>query len=314
MKRPTLPRALAPGATIGICSVSGPILSGKLDAAARAIEERGYKVILSPAACQRRGYLAGDDETRLSELHRMFQRPDVDAVFASRGGYGTSRILERVHCEVLAASRKPFVAFSDLTALQWLLFARTKLVTFSGPLAVEWAGGVVEAGLSGTLRLLSGTAQQDLLAGFTKDGFRVLRSGRCEGVLLPGNLTLMCSLLGTPFLPDLSGAILALEEVGEPRYRLDRLLFHLRNAGVFAVIGGLIVGNLTHGAPVEEGMPQVEEIVRDATAGLSFPILFGIPYGHGRERATLPVGARVRLDTERGDLLLLDPVVEEKSV
>ncbi len=313
MNQTQLPRPLAARATIGICSPSGPVAEGKLKAAVRAIERRGYKVVLSPSVFQRRGYLAGDDDTRVSELHAMFQRDDVDAVFVSRGGYGASRILRRIRLERIAGSRKPFVAFSDATALQWVLFARAGFVTFSGPLAVEWAGGVAEAGLAGTLDLLSGKVRGDVLAGYAKDGFKALRGGQCEGVLLPGNLTLICSLLGTPFLPDLSGAILVLEEVGEARYRVDRLLFHLRNAGVFARIGGLVIGDLTHGAPVEEGMPAVEEIVRDATASYGFPILFGVPYGHGSERATLPVGPRVRLDAERGELHLLDPVVEEAA-
>jgi muramoyltetrapeptide carboxypeptidase len=313
VKQTQLPRPLAAGATIGICSPSGPVVEDKLKAAVRAIERKGFKVVLSPSVLERRGYLAGDDDTRVSELHAMFQRDDVDAVFVSRGGYGASRILRRIRLERIAGSRKPFVAFSDATALQWLLYSRTGFVTFSGPLAVEWAGGVAEAGLTGTLDLLSGKMRGDLLAGYTKDGFKVLRGGQCEGVLLPGNLTLICTFLGTPFLPDLSGAILVLEEVGEARYRVDRLLFHLRNAGVFGRIGGLVIGDLTHGAPVEEGIPAVEETVRDATASYAFPILFGVPYGHSSERATLPVGPRVRLDAERGELTLLDPVVEEAA-
>ncbi|MFH1011560.1 MAG: LD-carboxypeptidase, partial [bacterium] len=109
------------------------------------------------------------------------------------------------------------------------------------------------------------------------------------------------------------GVILALEEVGEPRYRLDRLLFHLRNAGIFERIGGLVIGDMTHGAPVEEGVPSLEQIVLDAAAGFDFPILSGFPYGHGPLRATLPVGVHVRLNADRGELILLEPVVEEKS-
>jgi len=312
MKRAALPWALAPGATIGICSPAGPVQPNKLESAVRAMEEKGYRVFLSPSVFEQTGYLAGRDEVRLSSLYDMFERPDVDAVFASRGGYGTSRILARVDCERIAVSRKPFVAFSDVTALQWFLFARTGFVSFSGPLAVEWAGGVSDEALAAEMRLLSGNTQGDLLAGFSKDDFEVLHGGQCEGVLLPGNLTLLASLLGTPFLPDLTDTILVLEEVGEARYRLDRLLFHLRNAGVFERIGGLVIGDMTHGAPIEEGMPSVEQLVREATEGYAFPILYGVPYGHGPQRATLPVGADVRLDTGQGELLLLDSVVAER--
>jgi muramoyltetrapeptide carboxypeptidase len=313
VKHLILPRALSRGATVGICSPSGPVCRDKLEAAAPALEKRGHSVVLSPTVFDRIGYLAGNDEDRLAALYDMFERRNVDAVFASRGGYGASRILARVDCSRIAASRKPFVGFSDLTALQWLLFARDKFVTFSGPLAVEWAGGVAQESLEFLLRLLSGDISGNLLHGFPTDGLKVLRSGRCEGTLLPGNLTLIASLSGTPFLPALEGSILVLEEVGEPRYRLDRLLFHLRNAGVFERISGLLIGDMTHGAPNEEEVPSLEEIVLDATAGFDFPILFGIPYGHGAVRVTLPVGVRVRLDAEKGELSLLEPVVEEKS-
>jgi muramoyltetrapeptide carboxypeptidase len=312
MKRAALPWALASGATIGICSPAGSVRPDKLEAAAKAIEKRGYRVVLSSSVFEQTGYLAGRDETRLSSLYDMFERKDVDAVFTSRGGYGTSRILAQIRCERIAASRKPFIAFSDITALQWFLFGQAGFVTFSGPLAVEWAGGVSDEALTATMRLLSGNAQGDLLAGFPKDDFKVLRAGRCDGVLLPGNLTLVTTLLGTPFLPALTGTILVLEEVGEARYRLDRLLFHLRNAGVFARISGLVIGDMTHGVPIEEGVPAIEQLIREATEGYAFPILYGVSYGHGPQRATLPVGAQVRLDTGQGELLLLAPVVAER--
>jgi muramoyltetrapeptide carboxypeptidase len=313
MKSALLPHALAPGATIGICSPAGPVQPDKLKAAAKAIIERGYQVVLSPSVFERNAYLAGSDDIRLSSLYDMFERPDVEAVFASRGGYGVSRILARVQCERIASARKPFVGFSDITAFQWFLFWQTGLISFSGPLGVEWAGGVSEETLAATLRLLSGNAQGNLLAGLPKNDLRILRGGRCDGILWPGNLTLIASLLGTPFLPDLSGAILILEEVGEARYRLDRLLFHLRNAGIFSRINGLVIGDMTHGAPVEEDVPAVEQLVCEATAGYDFPIVCGIPYGHGSQRATLPVGAQVRLDSESGELNLLTPVVSEKA-
>jgi muramoyltetrapeptide carboxypeptidase len=129
MKRAALPWALASGATIGICSPAGSVRPDKLEAAAKAIEKRGYRVVLSSSVFEQTGYLAGRDETRLSSLYDMFERKDVDAVFTSRGGYGTSRILAQIRCERIAASRKPFIAFSDITALQWFLFGQAGFVT-----------------------------------------------------------------------------------------------------------------------------------------------------------------------------------------
>ncbi|MBU1937136.1 LD-carboxypeptidase [bacterium] len=313
MKDLILPHALMPGATIGICSPSGPVLSEKLEAAVRAIKARGYRVRLSENVFARHGFLAGDDDTRLAELQGMFQLPDVDAVFASRGGHGMGRILSRLFCEKISASRKCFVSFSDLTAFSWLLFGCDGFVTFSGPLAVEWGGGVAEEELDKTLRLLSGDGSLDLLDGVPRENLKVLKDGTCEGTLLPGNLTMIASLLGTPFLPDISGAVLVLEEVGEARYRLDRLLFHLRNAGIFRRVGALLIGDMLHSAPDEKDMPSVDEIVLDATKDYDFPILSGIPYGHGAQRLTLPVGVPVKLNTSALDLQFLGPVVERAA-
>jgi len=308
-----LPRALLPGATIGICSPSGPVVKEKLENAVRAIEARGFRVQLSENVFARKGFLAGDDDTRLDELQGMFQNPNVDAVFASRGGYGMGRILPRLFCEKMTASRKCFVGFSDVTVFSWLLYGCDGFVTFSGPLAVEWGAGIEEAYLAKTLRLLSGRSPTDLLEDVPRENLKVLKDGTCEGALLPGNLTMVASLLGTPFLPELSGAILVIEEVGEARYRLDRLLFHLRNAGVFRRIGALLIGDTLHGTPNENDMPSIEEMVLDATKDYDFPILSGIPYGHGTERLTLPVGVPVKLNTSARELRLLSPVVERAA-
>jgi muramoyltetrapeptide carboxypeptidase len=268
-----------------------------LSVAMDALRAFGYEVEFAPSAFSREGFLAAPDEIRARELETMFDRDDIQAVFCSRGGVGASRLLEILKTDHIVRLAKPFLGFSDVTALQWLLFARHGFVSFSGPLMVEFDGAVSAQTQHAALRVLAGDGA-NLLSGFSRKDIRVLRgSGTLSGPLLPGNLTMITTLLGTPFLPDLTGALLLIEDVGEPPYRLDRMLFHLRNAGVFNRISALLVGDFGIANDAERQL--LEKSLLDATRGLDLPLVMGLPYGHGPERMTLPVGAPVELDLNR---------------
>jgi muramoyltetrapeptide carboxypeptidase len=304
-----LPRPLLPGGRIGLCAPAGPVNEERLRAAIEALRADGYDVATAPSAFARHGLLAAPDEVRRRELEEMFARPDVDAVFCARGGVGSSRLLPDLDTALVARSRKPFLGFSDVTALQWLLCQRHQFVSFSGLLAVEWEGGVSPATRQRALQTLSGGMSGDLLAGFPRECLRTLRGGKVRGRLWPGNLTMIATLLGTPYLPDLAGAVLLIEDVNEPPHRVDRLLFHLRNAGVLNQIAALLAGELEFG---EEGelKGSVTRSLLDATHGLEIPLAIGLPYGHGPERMTLPVGALVEWDSSHATLTLCEPVTE----
>ena len=304
-----LPRPLLPGGRIGICAPAGPANEEKLRAAIEALRAEGYDVVTAPSAFARHGLFSAPDDVRRRDLEEMFARPDVNAVFCARGGVGSSRLLPDLDTALIARSRKSFLGFSDLTAVQWLLGKRHEFVTFSGPLAVEWEGGVSPATRRRALQTLSGEMNGDLLAGFPRDGVRTLRGGKVRGRLWPGNLTMIATLLGTPYLPDLAGAVLLIEDVNEPPHRVDRLLFHLRNAGVLSKVAAVLAGELEFG---EEGelKGSVARSLSDATRGLEIPLALGLPYGHGSERMTLPVGALVEWDSNQGTLTLCEPVTE----
>ncbi|MCB9366097.1 MAG: LD-carboxypeptidase [Calditrichaeota bacterium] len=292
-----LKRPLLPGGTIGICAPAGPVKREKLEAAILRIEQRGYRVVLSPSVFSRLEFLSANDVTRLRELEEMFQHDKCDAVFAARGGVGTSRLLARSDFSAIATSATPFLGFSDTTALQFALWKQHKCVTFSGPLAVEFDGTLTEATESFCFECLAGKLPENWLLDFSSANWEVIRSGAREIVapLLPGNLTMITTLLGTPFLPDLRGCILAIEDIAEPPYRVDRLLFHLKNAGAFEHLAALLIGDF--GWPPEdiESRELLLESVRAVTENTTYPVLAGLPYGHGPERLTLPVGAPVRL-------------------
>lgn len=292
------PRPLRRGGKIGICSPAGPVVEERLRAAVAALEAEGFEVETTPSAYDKYGLFSAPDDVRRSELEDLFTRDDIDAVFSARGGVGTSRLLESLNTGIIARSRKPFLTFSDVSALQWLLFKRHEFVTFSGPLAVEWDGAVSEATRRQAIRVLCGEFDGDLLADLPKVNVAVVREGgEISGRIMPGNLTMMTTLLGTPYIPDLRGAVLLIEDVNEPPHRVDRLLFHLHNAGILKELRALLVGDFgTEFDPARDDALRTS--LQDATRGTEYPVVMGLPFGHGPERMTLPVGVPVIFSVE----------------
>jgi len=309
--------ALVPGATIGISAPAGPVKREKLERAVLRLHDSGYRTKLSANVFQSDGFLSSDDETRASELHRFFHDSDVDAVWAARGGVGTSRLLNRLDFETIVSSRKPFIGFSDLTAVQWALWAKHRYITFTGPLAVEFDDALSAATEQCAWDVLSGDAE-NVLEYFPKHKLDIVRGSVSQIIApaLPGNLTMIATLLGTPWMPDLRGVMLIIEDIAEPPYRVDRLLFHLRNAGCLQNLAALIVGDFGWDESDEAARAQLRRSVLDATSGTSYPVIFNFPYGHGRDRATLPVGAplSLRLDHSPSLTIAVSPFISSSLV
>ena len=304
-----LPRLLPRAGCIGICAPAGAANEERLNGAIAALRGSGYEVVTASSVFGRDGLFSAPDDVRRRELEAMFANRDIHAVFCARGGVGSSRLLANLNTELIARSRKPFLGFSDITVLQWLLFQRHQFVSFSGPLAVEWSDGISERTKQRALQMLSGKIESNLLSSFPCGRLRVLRGGKVRGRLWAGNLTMIATLLGTPYCPDLSGGILLIEDVNEPPHRVDRLLFHLRNAGVLSGISALLAGELEfNDDPNLKG--TVNKSLIDAAHGRDIPLAIGLPYGHGADRMTLPVGAMVEWDSENGTLSLCEPVTE----
>ena len=306
------PRPLRHGGRIGICTPAGPVVEERLRKAITALQDAGFDVETSPSAFDKYGLFSAPDEIRRQELEEMFERDDIDAVFSSRGGVGSSRLLATVDTKLIARSRKPFLAFSDVSALQWLLAKRRDFVTFSGPLAVEWDGAVSETSRRQALRMLAGEEISDLIGDLPREAIEVLRgNGEVTGKLMPVNLSMLTTLLGTPYLPDLRGSILLIEDINEPPHRVDRMIFHLRNAGVLNELGALLTGDFG-----VENDPLRAEALRtsllDAASETDYPVVMNLPYGHGPERMTLPIGATVSLTLDPVQLTL-EPVAMETA-
>jgi muramoyltetrapeptide carboxypeptidase len=264
------------------------------------LRKAGFSVRLGAHALDRRGYLAGDDDSRLEDLHTMFRDPDVRAIFCTRGGYGTLRLLHRIDYDLVRQSPKILVGYSDVTALLLAVHVRAGLVTFHGPMVREMAGGD-EANLPFLFDILGGQPGREI----PLTGTSIFFPGEVEARLLGGNLSLLCHLIGTPYFPDLRGALLFVEERGEPLYRIDRMFTHLALSGHLDGVAGLLGGEFADCGPMQD----LEGFFEDLASRLRIPTVLGLPAGHGRKNLTLPMGAPVRLSTDGRSLFLSGPAV-----
>jgi muramoyltetrapeptide carboxypeptidase len=306
------PAPLRPGARVALVAPAGPLAEGAVDRALERVRAWGWEPLEGAHARGRHGFLAGTDEQRAADLNAALRDPDNDAIWCLRGGYGTMRILERLDWEALAARPRPLIGFSDNTALH-LAALRAGVTTFHGPHPAT--ADFPDFARRCLLRVL-GAARPAGLLPFPDAGparAETLAGGAAEGPLLGGNLSLLAAMLGTPYAPRAEGAILFLEEVGEPAYRIDRLLSQLHLSGLLARVAGVALGAFSE--TLEEDMPGIPsplEVLRERLAPLVVPVAAGFPFGHVPDNWTLPLGVRARLDADAGTLELLEAAVEDR--
>lgn len=292
---------LQPGDRIGIIAPAGPVTQEQLQPEIDLIITKGYGVIQSPHLYRKADYLAGDDEVRLEGLHLMFQDKDIKAVLCARGGYGTLRLLDKIDYGLIKENPKIIAGYSDITGLLLAIYKKTGLITFHSPVVKELSGNQGK-NLNNLLDLFSSPRYLDL----DMSGGEVLSDGNAKGVLLGGNLSLLSHLTGTPFMPSLEGVILFIEEKGEPLYRIDRMLTHMRLSGVLDQIEGLITGQF-----VDCGdMADINRLLVDILPGSDIPVFSGMPIGHGKDNKAIPLGLEAELDTESKKLSIADTCVE----
>lgn len=243
-------------------------------------------------------YLASDDDERVARFNAAINDPAVRAIFAARGGYGCTRIIERLDLRKLAARRLPLVGFSDVTVLHVAL-QQLGAVSIHGPVVNQLAV-LPDEHVEGLFALLEGRALPRL------DGLSPLRGGRARGKLRGGNVAMLAALCGTPWQPSFTGCIALLEDVGEVPYRLDRLLTQLVTAGVFEGIRGIVLGDFID-CDARQGIPprpvSALTVLEERLAPLGVPIAVGAPVGHGRMNVAVPLGVEARLDAAAGTLL-----------
>jgi len=299
------PRALKPGDTIGVVSPASAIDREHLERGVAALKSMGFRVKVSRHALDRDGIVAGPDTARASELQAFFADPEVDAIFAARGGYGAGRILPMLDFDAIARTPKVFMGFSDATFILNALVGRASMVCFHGPMvAMDFARGLGESSLDHLRRLLAGE-----MGSFELPARAALKAGVAEGEVVGGCLSMVTATLGTPYAPPFDGAILFLEDTGEKAYRIDRMLVQLGQAGVLGRVAAVVFGALRAPAGSEAEHRLISECIAEQAARLDCPVLSGIEVGHGSANFTIPFGVRARVDTAARTLGFLEPAV-----
>jgi muramoyltetrapeptide carboxypeptidase len=301
-----VPRKLQPGDVIGIVSTSSPVTPDAVERMRRYFQEKGYPVKAAPNALASFGFMAGTPQMRADDFNLMLHDPEVRMIVTSMGGAGAVHLVPSIDYPAIAADPKIVAGLSNPCVLMNAISGVAGVPTFHGPNGVEFGGYVPLTPFTeeNFWPMVSQTLPMPY-AFPVSHSMRVIRAGEgVEGRLIGGHLRTIQTLIGTPWAPDWEGAILFVEEYHVELHRTDAMLAHLRLAGIFDGIRGMLVGQPVECDPVE--VETLEDIVLRNCAGYDFPIAANLPIGHTDDKLTLPIGCRVRLDTVHPALELLE--------
>lgn len=307
--------ALPPGGTIGIVSPASPytLYSDVLRGIAWW-EARGFQIRLAEGALARTDYVAGSPELRARDLMTMFSDPTIHAIQCLRGGYGSAQVIPHLDFQIIAQNPKPFIGFSDITALHTAILRFANLATFYGP-SLTQAATMSEFTAERLLKVLSGETTGPFPRNPDDPFVRALAPGRASGQLVGGCLSDLVHTLGTPWEFNLDDAIFVFEEVGSSPHGIDRVLLHLTQAGKFERVRGIVIGDLTECEWSEGGgspFPRtkvLEEMLEERLGSLGVPVLYRLPFGHDSQFATVPLGVQATLDAETCSLVITEPAL-----
>jgi muramoyltetrapeptide carboxypeptidase len=305
-------RALRPGATIGVPAPASPYSNrSELLRGVEWWESQGYRVKLADGIHARQAYVAGDARDRARDLTAMFADDEVDVVHAFQGGYGSAQTIPHIDWDVVRANPKPFVGYSDITALHVAARHHAGLVTFYGPTLGDVNHPKAKAfSKDHLLRALSSTEPLGPVPGNPDNPYlRVLAPGRVTGELVGGCLWLLGQTIGTPWQVGLDGKVLFFEDVDAPPWYLDGLLNQMTQAGMLENVAGVVVGEMVEcdWRATKPEWPQtfsLEDVLERYLEPLGVPVLYGLPLGHGDYLATIPLGVEVTLDADARTLTI----------
>jgi muramoyltetrapeptide carboxypeptidase len=305
------PKALAAGSRLGVFAPASPAESIEMIAGLAELKRHGFQVV-SNQDTKAEGYFAGPPLERANVFLGALNSDQVDGLVALRGGYGSNYLLE-FELEKSLANLKCVIGFSDLTTLQIFLWQRRKWITFYGPM--------VAAGLNAGAGTRKGYDENSFLqaVGKTEGGWKLrlkgepVLAGQSMGRVLGGCMTLLEATIGTPWELDTKDSILVLEDRAMKPYQVDRVLMHLKQAGKFEGVRGIVLGDFPESEPSVAGAPTVREVCGRILRPLGVPIVFGAPIGHtARPMLTIPLGIQARLDADgEGTLEFLESAVVE---
>ncbi len=294
------PCKLNKGDVIGIISPSSPVDNDiKLENSVKYFEKQGYRVQTGANTLKKYGYLAGTDNERLNDIHKMFLNKKIKMIMCLRGGYGAGRLLDKIDYQLIKNNPKIFCGYSDITVLQNAFLKMTGLVTFAGPMAgVDFSGEISKFTEENFWQTVTNNHPLKVnIPGIM--ALNSLQKGVSEGRLIGGNLSLISSLTGLKYLPNPRGKILMLEEISEVPYRIDRMLNQMRLSGYLHSVKGVILGGFKD---CEELNPNsnsltLDQVLFDYFGGdFPAPVLFNFSHGHLKNNLTVPLGIKVKIN------------------
>lgn len=280
---------LTPGSTLGVCAPCARFDKLKLVKGISTLETMGFKIIVPDDIYHTKRYLAGSDKHRANQLNRFYENDNVQGIIAARGGYGSIRILRYLDWDLIRNHPKIFIGFSDSTILHSVIHERTGQYTIHGPNVVSLADPGQKT-IGSLLKTLTKPVSDQKIS-FQK----IIIPGKCRGILKGGNLATLTSLVGTPYMPNFTKSILFVEDVREPAYKIDRMLFQMELAGTFKGLAGVVTGSFEKC----DNDHYIDEILLDIFRKYNIPVIGGVNSGHGQVNLSIPLGVSVSIDTKK---------------
>jgi muramoyltetrapeptide carboxypeptidase len=311
------PKRLKAEDTVALVAPGSYISENELNESIQNIEGLGFNTTYNSSILSKTGYFSGSDQRRADELMEMFSGKDVDGIVCVRGGYGCSRILPLLDFDVIKNNPKVLIGYSDVTALLYGIYSQAGLVCFHGPVGISTFNDFSVRYLKNTLvyphdnlelisELETGTSYSESPV--------VISNGIAEGELIGGNLSIVVSMIGTPYDVDYEGKIVFLEETGEEPYRIDRMLTQMIQTGKFDKAAGIALGIFDKCEPKEKDPAfsssfSLMEVLLDRLSDLGIPVIYGLSFGHIKNKFTLPFGIKAELNVDNYTLSLLEKAV-----
>jgi muramoyltetrapeptide carboxypeptidase len=300
------PKKLSKGDVIGIISpASSTDDYTNVELGVKYLEKIGYKVEIGKNVGKTHGYLAGNDDERTDDFHYMFKKKYIKAIMCVRGGYGSPRLLDKIDYKLIKNNPKIFIGHSDITALQMAMLNRTGLITFAGPmLAIDFTDEVSSFTEEIFWAMITSNKKFGKIHQPDDEKIITIVKGASKGRIVGGNLSLLSSLVGTNYLPELKDKIILIEEVGEVPYRIDRMLNQLRLAQVFKQVKGIVLGAFTDCNETDPAKKTLTlgEVIADYFESLKIPVVYNLKHGHIKDSITIPIGITVKLNSSRNYL------------
>jgi len=301
------PKPLKKGDKIGLIGASSPTKQDRIEPSIKAMEDLGFEVVLGESCRGYHGFLSGSDELRAKDINKMFEDKSIKGIFAIRGGYGASRLLDMLDYNMIKKNPKVFAGYSDVTALHNVFNEKCKLITFHTPMAsTELYKGVDDYTMDYFKKNIFSNAPLGILKNPEGQEIKTLVSGKAKGKLVGGNLSLVVSSMGTPYELDTKGKILFLEDVDEYPYRIDRMLLQLKQCGKFKDAAGIILGAWTN-CKANEGdnslslMEVFEELIKTENK----PTIYNLACGHCMPTSSIPLGSEVKINGDKSEIIVL---------